>query len=264
MSSFYIEEHDFGSFVNSLVSNMRVVGPVAKRRKFVFGEVSSADELRLDYDVTLLPPKKVFFPPKQEIVHFEENAVQGCIDPVATVLLGVHPYDVRGIDITDFLMRERTEDWNYLAQREATTIVASNVQNVAPRAFWASMMASNEAKGHDAFLTKLTGGYVFETLTPAGMALVAHGTFREATPEELAAAAAVNADMLGQCQEQLPYSAEEIARTIRDSFSNEDLWDELALDCFSCGSCNIVCPTCYCFDVRDTWKIGRASCRETV
>lgn len=263
MSSFYIEEHDFGSFVNALISNIRVIGPIAKRRKFVFGEVGSAEDLRLDYDVTILPPKKVFFPPKQEIVHFEENAVQGCIDPVDTVLFGVHPYDVRGIDMTDFLMRERVEDWNYLAQREATTVVASNVQAVASRAFWASMMISNEPKGHDAFLTKLDNGYVLETLTPAGEALVAHGAFREATADEISAAAAVNADMLGQCQEQLPYSAEEIARTIRDSFSNEDLWDELALDCFSCGSCNIVCPTCYCFDVRDTWNLDQQSGQRT-
>ena len=63
------------------------------------------------------------------------------------MLLGVHHYDVRGIDMTDFLFRERNEDWNYLAQREATTIVASNVQKVAPRAFWASMIDTNEPTG---------------------------------------------------------------------------------------------------------------------
>jgi ferredoxin len=29
------------------------------------------------------------------------------------------------------------------------------------------------------------------------------------------------------------------------------LFGELAEKCFSCGSCNLVCPTCYCFDVQD-------------
>jgi len=29
------------------------------------------------------------------------------------------------------------------------------------------------------------------------------------------------------------------------------VWAEKAKTCFSCGSCNIVCPTCYCFDVQD-------------
>jgi len=259
MSHFYTEERDFSSFVDTLVRVTRVVGPIAKRQKFVFGEVLSAGDLRLDYDTTLLPPKKVFFPPKQLIATFDADSVQGSVDPVATVLLGVHPYDVRGIDMTDFLFRERNEDWNYLAQREATTIVASNVQKVAPRAFWASMMGTNGPQGHDAFLTKLVSGYVFETRTPAGEELLRHGSFREATAEEIAAAEKVNADVLGQCQEQLPYSGAEIAAKVRASFDKEDLWDELAMDCFSCGSCNVVCPTCYCFDMRDAWNLDQNS-----
>ncbi|MDZ4168159.1 MAG: 4Fe-4S dicluster domain-containing protein [Coriobacteriia bacterium] len=259
MSSFYIEERDFGTFVNTLAQNTRVVGPVAKRQKFVFGEIGSVEELRLDYDITILPPKKVFFPPKQVIARFDADSVEGTIAPVDTVLLGVHPYDVRGIDMTDFLFRERNEDWDYLAQREATTIVASNVQKVAPRAFWASMIDTNEPKGHDAYLTKLDGGYVFETRTPKGEALLARGAFRDATGPEVAAAQSVNADALGQCQEQLPYTSAEIAKTIRESFSNEELWDELSKDCFSCGSCNTVCPTCYCFDMRDVWNLDQKS-----
>ncbi len=259
MSFFYLEERDFGTFVDTLVSATRVVGPIAKRQKFVFGEVLSAEDLRLDYDVTILPPKKVFFPPKQEIARFDADSVQGTIAPVDTVLLGVHHYDVRGIDMTDFLFRERNEDWNYLAQREATTIVASNVRKVAPRAFWASMIDTNEPKGHDAYLTKIDGGYVYESRTPKGDALLVHGAFRDATATEIAAAEKVNADVLGQCQEQLPYSSAEIAKTIRESFSNEALWDELAKDCFSCGSCNTVCPTCYCFDMRDVWNLDQNS-----
>jgi ferredoxin len=29
------------------------------------------------------------------------------------------------------------------------------------------------------------------------------------------------------------------------------VWAERAQLCHSCGSCNLVCPTCYCFDVQD-------------
>ena len=29
------------------------------------------------------------------------------------------------------------------------------------------------------------------------------------------------------------------------------IWSERAAQCFSCGSCTMVCPTCYCFDVQD-------------
>jgi ferredoxin len=263
MSAFFIEERDFGSFVDSLRQATRVIGPVAKRQKFVFAELESAGDLRLDYDVTILPPKKIFFPPKQEILKFDAGTVTDCIAPVDTVLLGVHFYDVKGLDMTDFLLRERFEDWNYLAQREATTIVASSVQTIAPRAFWGSVGTEVEAQGHDAFLTKLDDGYVFETRTSKGEALVAHGAFREATADEVAAAAKVNADVMDKCAELMPYSSADIATKVRESFGNEELWDELAMDCFSCGSCNIVCPTCYCFDVRDSWNIDQQSGQRT-
>jgi ferredoxin len=29
------------------------------------------------------------------------------------------------------------------------------------------------------------------------------------------------------------------------------IWEKNAAKCYSCGSCNLVCPTCYCFDVSD-------------
>jgi sulfhydrogenase subunit beta (sulfur reductase) len=263
MSAFFIEERDFGPFVDQLRQSTRVIGPVAKRKKFVFAELESADELRLDYDVTILPPKKIFFPPKQEILKFDAHSVEDCIKPIPTVLLGVHFYDVKGIDITDLLLRERIADWNYLAQREVTTIVASNVQSIAPRAFWGSVGTEVRAKGHDAFLTRLPDGYVFETLTPKGEALLASGTFRDATAEEIAEAERLNVEAMGECDELLPYSSADIATTVRESFGNEELWDELAMDCFSCGSCNIVCPTCYCFDVRDSWNVDQTTGQRT-
>jgi ferredoxin len=259
MSMLFIEQRDFGAFVEAMIRATRVVGPVAKRTQFAFSELASAADLRLDYDVTLLPPKKVFFPPVQDLVRFDGSVVEGCIDPIATVLLGVHFYDVKGIDMTDFLFRERNADWNYLAQREATTIVASSIQSISPRAFWGSVGTEVEPKGHDALLTKVGGGYVFETRTPKGEALVLYGAFREADGEEIAAANRANADVMDRCPERLAYTTAEIAQKVRDSFGNEDMWDELAADCFSCGSCNTVCPTCYCFDVKDAWNLDQRS-----
>ncbi len=263
MSDFYIEGGGFAPFVEAMIADRRVIGPVAKRKKFAYEQLGSAGDLRLDFDVTILPPKKVFFPPTQQIVRFEGDSVEGCIDPVDTVLLGVHFYDVKGIDMTDYLFRENNPDYNYLAQREATTIVASNIQSLSPRAFWDSVGTEVDPRGHDAFLTKIDGGYVLETRTAKGDALVAFGEFRDATAAEVEAARAVNAEVVGRCAERLGYTSDEIADKVRESFGNEELWKTLANDCFSCGSCNTVCPTCYCFDVKDTWNLDQVSGQRT-
>lgn len=258
-AAYFVDDFGLRAFVDALVGSRRVVAPAAKRGKFVFEELSSADELRLDYDVTILPPKKVFFPPAQPIVRFSEDEVSSCTCAVDTVLLGVHFYDVKAIDQLDYLMRENNADWDYLCQREATTIVASNIRAVMPRAFWDSVGTHVQPQGHDAFLTKIAGGYVLETRSEKGEALIAHGSFREATEAEVAEAGAVNSAVMGTCPERLEYTTEEIAERVRDSFGDEKLWDDLAERCFSCGSCNTVCPTCYCFDVIDSWNLDQKS-----
>lgn len=259
MGVYYLDERQFTVFVNALIHAKRVVGPVARRSRFAYEGLESADDLRLDFDVTLLPPKSVFFPPAQAIVRFDGDEVSSCICPVDTVLFGVHFYDVKAIDQLDFLFRENNADWDYLCQREATTVVASNIQTVSPRAFWDSVGTGVQPEGHDAFLTKIDSGYVFETRTPKGEALLEYGEFRQATQAEIAEAERVNAAVMGTCAERLAYTTEEIAEKVRDSFGNEKMWDELAQRCFSCGSCNTVCPTCYCFDVVDSWNLDQKS-----
>jgi len=259
MKSYFITETAFGPFVESMLAAGRVVGPVARRSKFVFQELATSADLRLDYDVTILPPRKVFFPQRQKLIEFSPEGVKSCIDPVPTVLFGVHFYDIKAIDMLDELFRSGHEDRNYLANREATTIVGGSVQTVSSRAFWASMGAGVEPKGHDAFVTRVPGGWVFETRTAKGEKLLAHGEFASAAPERVAEAARVNSDVLGKCPERMPGNGESIAQSVRSAFKNEDLWKEISASCFSCGTCNTVCPTCYCFDVQDTWNIDQVS-----
>ena len=213
--------------MTALIDAGPVYGPVAKRSRFIFERLESPEELRLDYDVTILPPKKLFFPPAQDLVRFDGDEYSA-IDPEEKVLLGVHFYDVKGLDQTDLLYSERNFDVNYMANRQTTTIVASNIQNVSDRAFFASVGADVPAKGHDAFLTSIAGGYVFEPLTERGEALLKHGTFLAASEAQVAEAEKVNAEALTKCKEKHEHGAEEIAAKVRAAFGNEDLWSELA------------------------------------
>jgi hypothetical protein len=249
--------------VGALIEAGPVYGPVAKRSRFVFERLETPDELRLDYDVTILPPKKLFFPPAQDLIHFDGPDYRAPLEPVEKVLLGVHFYDVKAIDQTDLLFSERNYDVNYMAHRQTTTIVASNIQNVSPRAFFASVGTHVQPQGHDAFLTAIDGGYVLETRSERGEALLKCGAFRPASEAQVKEAAAVNAAALEACPEKLQYGSAEIAAKVRAAFKDEALWMELAADCFSCGTCNTTCPTCYCFDVQDTWNVDQASGQRT-
>jgi ferredoxin len=262
--SYFLREAGFDSFVEGMMKTAAVYAPVAKKHQFVFAPISSAKDVRLDYDVTILPPKKVIFPVHQDLVRFGPGGGETAIHPEPRILFGVHFYDIKAIDMLDLLFRENNEDWNYLAQREHTTIVGSSIQTVSKRAFWGTVGRGVRPRGHDAFLTKLPNGYVFGVLTAKGEALLACGEFEPVTEAQIAEAKKVNKDVLDKCPEVLSHGghgSHEIAAKVRAAY-NSEIWEELSRTCFSCGTCNIVCPTCYCFDVQDNWNLDQVSgCR---
>jgi sulfhydrogenase subunit beta (sulfur reductase) len=256
--SHFLEDADFDPFVEGMLKAAAVTAPVARKHRFVFAPLASAKDVRLDYDVTILPPKKVIFPVRQDLVTFDAAGAASAIRPEPRILFGVHFYDIKAIDMLDALFRENNVDWNYLAQRELTTIVGSNIQSISPRAFWGTVGRGVKPRGHDAFLTKLPSGYVFSAYTPKGEKLLSCGRFSPATAAQAAEAWQINEEVMNTCPESLPYTSEEIADKVRKAFTSK-LWDELSLTCFSCGTCNIVCPTCYCFDVQDNWNLDQVS-----
>src|SRR3990170_8156121 len=94
-----ISKGDFADFVNALIedSSLDVIGVKSKGDKFAFGPLESAGELRLDYDVTLLPPKKYFFPQRETLFSFD--VATGVFTEASTVvkpkvIVGVSPYDL--------------------------------------------------------------------------------------------------------------------------------------------------------------------------
>ena len=259
MKTYFIKDQDFPSFINNVIESENLVGPIAKKKKFVFDKLESSDDLRLDYDVTILPPKKFFFPPAQKLIKFDGEKYHDCIDPKKMVLFGVHFYDIKSLDMTDFLFSEGKTDNNYMANREAATVIGSNIQSVSERAFWGCIGREVKPKGHDGFLTRLDNGYVYDVLNYKGESLLTYGNFRDATEDEISDGQKVNDDVMLQCSARLPFPSDKLAEKVRAEYNNEELWDELAEGCFSCGTCNTVCPTCYCFDVKDQWNLDQKS-----
>ncbi len=258
MKRCYISDEHLNGFVEALMGRGPVIAPVAKQSRFVFEKLETVDDLMLDYDTTILPPKVAFFPTKQELVTFDGKEAKSCINPTDQVLFGVHPYDIKGIAMSDKFYTDSHVDENYMANRRATTIVGSSVQKHYKHAFFGSVCMEVEVIGHDMFLTRVAGGYVADVLTDKGEALLGLGQFGDATDAQAGEADQVNQAAMENCPEKLENTSAQIRDKMRSSFRS-DVWEELSEDCFSCGSCNTVCPTCYCFDVQDEWGLDGVS-----
>ena len=87
-----LEKDDFLAFVNNLINSFETIGVKEKKGRFVFSQLESAAELRLDHDVTILPPKKFFLPPYEKMIKFNVGEQKGELlgDNAKRVIIGVH------------------------------------------------------------------------------------------------------------------------------------------------------------------------------
>lgn len=252
----YVSVPELDRWVDVLIQDKsrKFYGPKEKDGKFDFDEIDSASELRLDYDVTLIPPKKYFQPPQEMILKYKMGGAEyeSLVDKTPFVVFGVHPYDIIAINQMDKIFEMENRDERYLARREASVLVGVDVQTVSKNHFAGSMGTSIAKTGWDVLLTKIGDGYLVQSATPKGHQLLdkLQGGVT-GTNDHLKAREEI---WLKNCarmrMHELKCAAEDLPAFLAKNYDHP-VWEEKGRLCFSCGSCNLVCPTCYCFDVQD-------------
>lgn len=262
MSVSTVTKDQFKQFVTSLIgSEQTVVGVQAKNDKFAFGELKNADDLRLDYDVTILSPRKYLLPPKETLLSFEVGGEsQSVQDGEKMILLGVHPYDLVALNQMDELFSQGEYDTHYMNRRQKITIIACDVAAASKNVFASSMNTATVEKGFDLLLTDIGSGYVVEAATDKGEALVkTMAGAKPATEADLAQRKAVQDKNQLSLNKHVLQCKPSYLPTLLEKAYDHPVWEEKARLCYSCGSCNQVCPTCYCFDVQDDvdWALAK-------
>lgn len=247
------EQTALDAWVESLIRQTRVFGVQAKDDKFHFAPLAAAADLRLAYDVAVTAPSKYFLPAHEDLLAFESPAgFVTCLDRTPFVLLGVHPYDVAAIAQLDTIFARDNQDIHYLARRQQAAIVACDVQTASPNVFAGCMGTATVDKNFDILLTRVGGRYVVDARTEKGDALMGElATLPPADAVSLARREQVWEDNRKYLRKhELRLAPADLPKLMETSYDHP-VWEEKAQRCFSCGSCNTVCPTCYCFDVQD-------------
>lgn len=172
-------------------------------------------------------------------------------EPIA--IIGARPCELSALGVLDRVLRDGAiGDDRYTARRGGTFLVAAECGTPAATCFCASMGTGPSAgAGFDLALTELfDGGHRFYVRvgSPAGAAALERIPHREATASDRSAR-----------QEVLARAAARMGRTLATDglpgllARNLDhpRWDDVAERCLSCGNCTLVCPTCFCSDVKD-------------
>jgi ferredoxin len=242
-------------WINALMSDYAVVGPQAKGPKFAFGAIGDPAQLRLDYDTTILPPKKVLQPPHERLASYSLQGrpeVEPVIQSGPTVLLGMHTCDLHAVQLLDKAFSEEYADAHYLKRREQTIVVSMEcLEPCDEYSFCKSMGTLTAGTGYDLHLTDLGPAYAVDVGTEAGERLVLrYGAIGEATDADVRRLNEVLGAKWPRFTYRLDFDAAELPALLSTAHEHP-LWEELGERCFACGSCTNVCPTCYCFNVTD-------------
>jgi ferredoxin len=256
----------------------RVLGPTLREGAVVLDDVSSVDALPVGwrdeqgpgryrlaqsgadelFGVVLGPGglKALTFAPREPLLQIEMHAGGFRAEALAPdaerlAILGVRACDLAALAVQDrIFLRDRFPDPSYAARRARLFLVAVGCTRSVDTCFCASMGTGPEPReGYDLALTELEGGFTVRAGSEAGRALVASLMLLEPparVPERESAAYAACAEGM---RRSLP--REGVVRDLLFGNLDHPRWDDVAARCLSCGNCTMVCPTCFCHDVRD-------------
>ncbi len=237
-----------------------VHAPVEQNGHFVFKRLARWSEARLNYDRTTIPPKKYFLPPRETLFRYRAgDGYKACSEAIdrRLVLFGVHACDIYGLNILDKVFTGRYVDPYYQSRRRNISIIGIDC-SPDQHCFCRSMRADFVDHGFDLFFTDIGDYYLTLVGTARGddMALATTALFEPVTQED------IDRYKQSSLHKRQAFKLEVEIRDLPEIFEMEyqnEVWDELGERCLSCGSCSMVCPTCYCYDVSDSVELGSRS-----
>jgi ferredoxin len=239
-----------------LSSGREVIGVKKHLQRYRLEKLDTADEAVLDYDVTTQSPKKFIFPAREDLITF--TGIEGrmpATEKKDRIIFGVHPYDIHAISVLDDVFKDGQQDPYYLQQRARTIIVGVDVLRPSLNAFCSSMGTATVQDGFDLMLTPIEGAYFIRVGSDRGKKILPKKTTK--IPSDTQRAQFYKEQDKAQVRfalNKVETSVNELPALLEKN-QHHPVWEELEKRCLGCGSCNLVCPTCYCFDVKDEMEL---------
>ena len=250
MKKYQLSNKQLPSFIDHLKMQGTVFAPKKRgEASYSFDEVNDSNSIVLDYNRTLNSVKKYFLPPREQLLSYsrvDNSFKKGQIKEEKKIFLGVHSYDMQAVLKLDYNFTQGNAEENYLNRRRDSSFIGVSF---IPDEYHFSQsvgMPIHDTEGFDIYLEKNSSGYILKTITAKGDKLI--DGF-----EGLSEAMDIGSSH-AKFQNQLKYNYNRLPEVFNQSW-NADVWEEVAKKCVGCGTCNLVCPTCYCFDVEDNMDL---------
>lgn len=261
MKQYVVEKPRIQKSIDQRLKNSSFVAPVRQDNFANFAKIRSHEEIIWGPPQTVIPPKKYFFPTCEDILVFNKRGGEFEANPLnATeeiVLFGVHPCDLNAIYLIDQVFAEKNYDENYLGKREKAVLVGIDcLEPCSPEAICFRMDGLNPRERFDLFLTDIGDAYFAEAASQKGEDML-EGEGKTASETDILKLSTVRRqrdELFDQKEKQLLLDYRQLPGLMKENYLHP-VWEEHGAKCYGCGSCNMVCPTCYCFDIEDYMKV---------
>jgi len=200
--------------------------------------------------------KSFYFPARVKVGdYFPEKISEKKTRPVA--IIGVKSCDLASLKVMDYVFKQESfKDPFYIAQREEGLVISSDCGSFGETCFCVALdIMPYPTEDFDINLSEMGSGYVAEVGSEKGEKIV-RDYFKLFQIADLyierkeEARRKLKEALIEHVHKKKIPAKDSIQARFKKSFDS-NLWEETSKTCVECGACNVICPACHCFILKD-------------
>jgi len=258
-----ISKHNFRLMIEGLMEDNEVFGPkwrdldMEGKKVYRFLKLNEFDELQMDYTRTYSSPKNFFLPFKETLATYNlvdtdwDQDIRYTVHP--RVIVGMRACDINALrKLDEVMVKSAFPNPYYIARRRNTLIIGLDHEPLED-CFCRSVDADVVFKGFDVFLTDIDEKFFVAIGSDTGYRIIESYGGEEVTEADQDAYKTVKKQIESKFKTQVDVT---IVPELMDLEFESEVWKKWGDKCMSCGSCAMVCPTCYCYGVEESVELN--------